>query len=98
VGLGGGADDRQAEAEVGGGAAACVGSGEFVEYPAELFVGDAGSGIGDGDGCGAVVACDRDLDLVAVAGESDGVVDDRVQRQGEPVFVGEHGGVVDAAG
>jgi chromate transporter len=39
VGLGGGADDRQAEAEVTGGAAACVGPGEFAEYPVELPVG-----------------------------------------------------------
>jgi len=96
--LSGGADYWEAEAEVTAAAATCVGSGEFVEYPVELPVGDTRPGIGDGDGCSAIVAGDGDLDLVAVTGEADGVVDDRVQRQGEPVSVGEHGGMVHATG
>ena len=63
-------------------------AGEPLEDACHVLGGDAGSGVGDHDGDPPVTARERDRDGVVRPGVFDGVLDDGIERELEPVGVG----------
>src|SRR5436190_24066778 len=63
---------------------------EAPEDPVEIGCGDPGSGVAYGDDGVRVLAANADLDPVALLGVVDRVLDERVDRDGEPLHVDTH--------
>src|SRR6266702_7930600 len=93
VGLGKRAHDRQAQTEAARGARR-PGPHEPVEYRVHVVLRQSGSGVGDNNRRLLVAAPNRELDLVAVAGDLDGILHDRVQGKHQPLRVGDNDHII----
>ena len=96
VGFGDGLDDGQAEAESPGlPALARLGAGEPVEDPLQVGRRDAGARIGHGQDDVPILAAGADVDAVGRPGVRDGVLQQCVEGQRQPVAVTVTGAAAD---